>query len=190
MAGLALGSKELIGQVKVTRTILGANAAPDTAWLILRSLSTLQIRMVQQQENACRVVEFLHGHPKVKVVAYPGEPCMGEEQLRLHRLQCTGIGQHHLLLRRRRRGRGVRGARPRPPDEARGVAGRCREPHRAPPHHDPRRHDRGGEGARWHHAEHDPPLGGPRGPRGPHRRPQAVARRAPLKASRELRVES
>ncbi|MCU0293653.1 MAG: aminotransferase class I/II-fold pyridoxal phosphate-dependent enzyme [Thermoanaerobaculaceae bacterium] len=92
VAGLALGSRELIGQVKVTRTILGANAAPDTAWLILRSLSTLQIRMVQQQENARKVVEFLHAHPKVREVAYPGEPCMGEEQLRLHSLQCTGTG--------------------------------------------------------------------------------------------------
>jgi methionine-gamma-lyase len=92
VAGLALGSKELIGQVKVMRTILGSNSDPDTAWLILRSLGTLELRMEKQQEHALRLVEFLLRHPKVIRVAYPGLESMGEGQLALHQRQCTGSG--------------------------------------------------------------------------------------------------
>ncbi len=92
VAGLAMGSLDLIGQVKVMRTILGSNSDPDTAWLILRSLGTLEIRMEKQQEHALRLVEFLRRHPKVVRVAYPGLDSMGDGQLALHQRQCTGSG--------------------------------------------------------------------------------------------------
>lgn len=92
VAGLALGRKDLIGQIKVMRTILGSNSDPDTAWLIHRSLGTLQIRMEKQQENAVKIVEFLRKHPKIERVAYPGLPEMGERQVELWRKQCTGTG--------------------------------------------------------------------------------------------------
>ena len=92
VAGLAMGSAALVGQVKVTRTILGSNSDPDTAWLILRSLGTLEIRMEKQQENALRLVDFLGYHPKVARVAYPGLRTMGQEQVDLHNRQCTGTG--------------------------------------------------------------------------------------------------
>jgi len=92
VAGLAMGSKELVGQVKVMRTILGSNSDPDTAWLIHRSLGTLQLRMEKQQENALRLVEFLRKHPKVRQVSYPGLPEMGERQVELWKRQCTGTG--------------------------------------------------------------------------------------------------
>ncbi len=92
VAGIALGSKELIGPVKVMRTILGSNSDPDTAWLIHRSLGTLQLRMEKQQENARRIVEFLRTHPRIQAVAYPGLPEMGERQVELWKRQCTGTG--------------------------------------------------------------------------------------------------
>jgi methionine-gamma-lyase len=92
VAGLALGSKELIGQVKVTRTIFGANSDPDTAWLILRSLGTLQIRMQQQQVHAQQMVAFLQQHPKVTKVYYPGLESMGADQVALFQRQCLGSG--------------------------------------------------------------------------------------------------
>ena len=92
VAGIAMGSKELLGHVKVMRTILGSNTDPDTAWLINRSLGTLQIRMEKQQENALKIVEFLRGHPRVRSVAYPGLPEMGERQVKLWERQCTGTG--------------------------------------------------------------------------------------------------
>ena len=92
VAGLVLGSRALIGQVKVTRTVLGSNSDPDTAWLILRSLGTLQLRMEKQQANARKVVDFLRTHPRVTAVAYPGEAALGEAQNELFRRQCSGPG--------------------------------------------------------------------------------------------------
>lgn len=92
VAGVAMGSAALVGQIKVMRTILGSNSDPDTAWLIQRSLGTLQLRMEQQQASARRIVDFLRTHPKVQCVAYPGSPAMGEAQTALWRDQCTGTG--------------------------------------------------------------------------------------------------
>ena len=92
VAGIAMGSKELVGRIKVMRTILGSNSDPDTAWLIHRSLGTLQLRMEKQQETALRIVAFLRAHPKVELVAYPGSPDMGPRQTELWREQCTGTG--------------------------------------------------------------------------------------------------
>jgi methionine-gamma-lyase len=92
VAGLAMGRAELIGPVKTLRTILGSNSDPDTAWLISRSLGTLQLRMEQQQRNASRLVEALQRHPKVARVYYPGLPEMGEAQVALWRRQCSGAG--------------------------------------------------------------------------------------------------
>ena len=92
VAGIAMGSAAHIGQIKVMRTILGSNSDPDTAWLIHRSLGTLQIRMEKQQESALKIVEFLRQHPKVASVAYPGLAEMGERQLQLWKDQCSGSG--------------------------------------------------------------------------------------------------
>lgn len=92
VAGIVLGSKEDMGQIKVTRTIFGSNSDPDTAWLILRSLGTLDIRMKKQQENAKKIVEFLLTHSKVIKVAYPGLDQMGDYQKMLHRKLCKGTG--------------------------------------------------------------------------------------------------
>jgi len=98
IAGLAMGRKDLVGQIKVMRTILGSNSDPDTAWLIHRSLGTLQIRMEKQQENAVKIVEYLRKHPKIERVAYPGLAEMGERQVALWKKQCTGTGSIISLL--------------------------------------------------------------------------------------------
>ena len=92
VAGIAMSSAALIGQIKGMRTILGSNSDPDTAWLIHRSLGTLQIRMEKQQESALRIVDYLRSHPKVQAVAYPGSEDMGARQMELWRTQCTGTG--------------------------------------------------------------------------------------------------
>lgn len=92
VAGLVMGSRPLVDAVKVMRTILGSNSDPDTAWLIHRSLGTLQLRMERQQENARRIVEFLLHHDKVGRVAYPGLPEMGPRQVDLWQRQCSGTG--------------------------------------------------------------------------------------------------
>jgi cystathionine gamma-synthase len=50
----------------------GAVAAPDVAWLLLRSLPTLALRVARQTETARELVERLREHPKVEIVRYPG----------------------------------------------------------------------------------------------------------------------
>ncbi len=53
---------------------LGAVPGPFDAWLVLRGLKTLAVRMRQHCENARKVAEFLDGHPGVERVLYPGLP--------------------------------------------------------------------------------------------------------------------
>jgi cystathionine gamma-synthase len=53
---------------------LGAVPAPFDAWLVLRGLKTLALRMRKHCENARAVAEFLDGHPRVERVLYPGLP--------------------------------------------------------------------------------------------------------------------
>jgi cystathionine gamma-synthase len=50
----------------------GAIAAPDVAWLLLRSLPTLEVRFARQSESARAIAERLDAHPKVETVRYPG----------------------------------------------------------------------------------------------------------------------
>jgi cystathionine gamma-synthase len=53
---------------------LGAIPGPFDAWLVLRGVKTLAVRMRQHCENAAAVAEFLHAHPRVEQVLYPGLP--------------------------------------------------------------------------------------------------------------------
>ncbi|MGW0701398.1 cystathionine gamma-synthase [Streptomyces sp. NPDC002867] len=53
---------------------MGAVAGPFDAWLVLRGIKTLPVRMDRHSENAARVAEMLTKHPKVTSVLYPGLP--------------------------------------------------------------------------------------------------------------------
>ena len=81
IAGACLGAKPLMARVKGLRTFMGNMAAPFTAWLLLRSLETLKVRMDQQARNAEKVADFLQNHPKVEKVYYLGNiPTHGTER--------------------------------------------------------------------------------------------------------------
>jgi methionine-gamma-lyase len=92
IAGGCLGSAELIGQVKVTRTIFGTMAGPWTSWLLMRSLETLKLRMTSQMKNARYVADWLAEHPKVEKVYYLGHLEEGDPQYEIYRKQCSGAG--------------------------------------------------------------------------------------------------
>jgi len=69
----------LITSKKIMKTLfnkeyllMGASMPPSEAWLLLRGLRTLPLRMPSHQENALKVAEFLEAHPKVSKVNYPG----------------------------------------------------------------------------------------------------------------------
>jgi methionine-gamma-lyase len=92
IAGVCLGSAELIGQVKSLRTILGTVAGPWTSWLLLRSLETLKLRMTSQMKNARYVASFLAEHPKVERVYYLGHLAETDPQYAIYRKQCLAPG--------------------------------------------------------------------------------------------------
>jgi cystathionine gamma-synthase len=65
---------ELAERIAFHQNAMGAVAGPFDAWLVLRGLRTLGVRMDRHCDNAERVVEFLTGHPAVSQVLYPGLP--------------------------------------------------------------------------------------------------------------------
>jgi cystathionine beta-lyase/cystathionine gamma-synthase len=71
IAGVVTGRQDLIDQIHETRTTLGGCMDPHAAWLLLRGIKTLAVRVQRQNENALRVARFLDGHPKVRRVNYP-----------------------------------------------------------------------------------------------------------------------
>jgi cystathionine gamma-synthase len=69
--GVAAGRQDLIRQIHDSRTTLGNCMDPHAAWLLLRGIKTLAVRVARQNENAQRVAEFLARHEKVRRVHYP-----------------------------------------------------------------------------------------------------------------------
>jgi cystathionine gamma-lyase len=69
---VAVRSAELLNKIDRLRTLVGAIAGPMEAWLALRSLATLPLRLERMSANALAVAEFLRGQEKVNEVLYPG----------------------------------------------------------------------------------------------------------------------
>lgn len=75
VAGVICSTKEMIDKIFISEMMtLGNILHPMDAWLILRSLRTLPIRVKHASESAQRVVAFLQKHPKVKRILYPFLP--------------------------------------------------------------------------------------------------------------------
>lgn len=72
MGGVVCGRKNLIQKIFHYREINGASLHPLSAFLILRGIKTLELRVLRQNENALRISRFLHDHPAVEAVFYPG----------------------------------------------------------------------------------------------------------------------
>jgi methionine-gamma-lyase len=73
VAGLVVGKKEYIDELRGTiLRDIGGIISPLNAWLLVRGLKTLAVRMQRHEENALEVAKYLTLHPKVKQVWYPG----------------------------------------------------------------------------------------------------------------------
>lgn len=88
IAGVIIGSAKDIDSIYQNEFLLfGAKMAPFEAWLLMRSLRTLPMRMERHQNNALKVAYFLENHPKIKSVNYPGLKShpqfeLGKEQMK------------------------------------------------------------------------------------------------------------
>lgn len=72
-AGIMVGKKEIVETARLhTTKLYGGSIAPQIAWLVLRGIKTLALRMERHNENASVIAYMLSKHPKVKAVFYPG----------------------------------------------------------------------------------------------------------------------
>jgi cystathionine beta-lyase/cystathionine gamma-synthase len=89
-AGAIAGPKELIRPMKKLRRTLGGVLDPHAAWLLLRGMKTLAVRMEKQNANGQEVAEYLENHPSVEKVHYPG--LRTHPQHSLAKAQMKGFG--------------------------------------------------------------------------------------------------
>lgn len=71
ICGAAAGRRDLIDKIRETRTTLGGVMDPHAAFLLLRGIKTLAVRVERQNENSLRIAEFLAQHAKVRAVNHP-----------------------------------------------------------------------------------------------------------------------
>ena len=72
IAGIVSGSEEVVGPIRALVGVMGGILDPHAAWLLLRGLKTLGLRMQRHNETGLAVAKFLEGHEKVHRVFYPG----------------------------------------------------------------------------------------------------------------------
>jgi methionine-gamma-lyase len=92
VAGGLVGKQALIDQVRMIRNTIGTICDPNTAWMLLRSLETLEIRMERAAANAAKVCDFLRSHPKVEKIGFLGFLEEGSRQADIYGRHCRGPG--------------------------------------------------------------------------------------------------
>ena len=90
ICGIAAGPRDLIDRIHHVRTTLGCCMDPHAAFLLLRGIKTLAVRVQRHNENALRIAEFLSRHPKVTRVHYP--MLKGSPHYELAKKQMAGAG--------------------------------------------------------------------------------------------------
>jgi methionine-gamma-lyase len=92
VAGGAVGSKAILDPVRMMRNTIGTIGDPHSAWMLLRSLETLELRMSRAGENAAKVCAWLRDQPQVETVGYLGFLEPGTRQRDIYDRHCTGAG--------------------------------------------------------------------------------------------------
>ena len=90
LGGVICGSKRLIEQIYHFREINGATLHPMAAYLLLRGMKTLHLRIRQQNQSALKIARFLTAHPAIERVHYPGLESHPGHQIA--RTQMRGFG--------------------------------------------------------------------------------------------------
>lgn len=91
VAGSIAGAKKWMDPVRALRNTMGGIVDPNTAWMLLRSLETVELRMQRAGENAQKVCAFLKQHPKVEGLGYLGL-IEDERQQDIYNRHCLGAG--------------------------------------------------------------------------------------------------
>ena len=93
VAGVLAGSAAMVRKIFDAEFLnLGSNISPMNAWLLLRGLRTLPVRLKQISATTIQVVDFLSQHPKVEKVYYPFHPSFPQYELAKKQMQgCGGL---------------------------------------------------------------------------------------------------
>ncbi len=97
VAGSVAGPKRFIDAIRALRNTMGGIADPNTAWMLCRSLETVELRMQRAGENAAKVCDFLAKHPKVDGLGYLGM-IKDERQQDIYDRHCLGAGSTFSLF--------------------------------------------------------------------------------------------
>jgi methionine-gamma-lyase len=97
VAGSIAGAKRWIAPVRSLRNTMGGIVDPNTAWMLLRSLETVELRMQRAGENAAKVCAFLQSHPKVEGLGYLGVIADPRQQ-DIYDRHCLGAGSTFSLF--------------------------------------------------------------------------------------------
>ncbi len=90
LAGAVVGSRALVSGIRDLQGVTGAVPDPFSAYLLIRGVKTLALRVARQNDNAERIAAFLDAHPKIAHVHYPSLPSHPEHEIA--RRQMSGFG--------------------------------------------------------------------------------------------------
>ncbi|XP_023531479.1 cystathionine gamma-synthase 1, chloroplastic-like [Cucurbita pepo subsp. pepo] len=90
IAGCVSGSLKLVSEIRNLHHVIGGTLNPNAAYLLIRGMKTLHLRVQQQNSSALRMAKLLEAHPKIKCVYYPGLPSHPEHNLA--KRQMSGFG--------------------------------------------------------------------------------------------------
>ncbi len=92
VAGGVTGRRAVVQPIRMLRGAMGTQLDPNSAWMLLRSMETLKLRMERANDNAQRVAEFLAGQPKVISVKHLGLLAAGDPRRTVFERQCQAAG--------------------------------------------------------------------------------------------------
>jgi methionine-gamma-lyase len=92
VAGAVVGTKALVQPIRQLRSALGSQLDPNSAWMIMRSMETLSLRMHRASANAAKVAYFLQDHPKIERVNYLGFIDPSDARSEVFKRQCGSAG--------------------------------------------------------------------------------------------------
>jgi methionine-gamma-lyase len=92
VAGGVSGARARVQPIRLLRGSIGTQLDPNSAWMLLRSMETLSVRMERANDNARLVAEFLLAQPKVKSVNYLGALAADDPRRRVFERQCSAPG--------------------------------------------------------------------------------------------------
>jgi cystathionine beta-lyase/cystathionine gamma-synthase len=93
VAGVICGREEMIRKIFSTEQMtLGGVISPHDAWLMIRGLRTLPLRLKQSSESARQIIQSLEGHPKVERILWPFHPSFEQADLaKRQMIGCSGL---------------------------------------------------------------------------------------------------